>query len=354
MEISWEYGSAYDFFASLHVLHNPDRFGLRGVWAAGVRSRLTPEARKVLEQSSRAIFMPLHWIHTLPEPHSVSEALQALEAIPPAERLPALFFSPLVDGSMRSLLLNVGQRGAWDEDDLSALRAMRKEKDWTTRRNVLESTLSAWAAQETFGENLLVALRIYNEVFFAEEEKRIMPVLEQVLHKAQTLAVGMPWPQLLESLSRGVRFSADLQAEKIVLVPSYWTTPLVVFQQVTTDTWLLLFGGRPDDVSLVPGEMVPDTLLRVLKALGDPTRLRILRYLTHEPMTPSALAKKLRLRAPTVVHHLNVLRLAGLVYLNLDIARNKNERLYMARLEMVQQSFSLLSTFLSDNETNNL
>ncbi len=312
MEIFWEYGSAYDFFASLHVLHNPNRFGLRGVWAAGVRSRLTPETRKVLEQASRAIFVPLHWIHALPEPHSVS-----------------------------------------DEDDLSALRAMRKEKDWTTRRNVLESTLSAWAAQETFGENLLVALRVYNEVFFAEEEKRIMPVLEQVLHKAQTLAVGMPWPQLLESLSRGVRFSADLQAEKIVLVPSYWTTPLVVFQQVTTDTWLLLFGGRPDDVSLVPGEMVPDTLLRVLKALGDPTRLRILRYLTHEPMTPSALAKKLRLRAPTVVHHLNVLRLAGLVYLNLDIARNKNERLYMARLEMVQQSFSLLSTFLSDNETNN-
>ncbi|GAB4531027.1 MAG: hypothetical protein Fur0018_18640 [Anaerolineales bacterium] len=351
MQISWECGSAYDFFTSLHVLHDPERFGLRGAWAAGVRSRLPLEARKVLEQADQAFFVPLHWIHALPEPRSAAIALQHLAAIPAAKRLAALFFSPSVDEAMRALLRGVAQRGQWSDDDLTTLRSMRKEKNWNTQRDVLEGILSAWAAQETFGERLLPALQTYHEVFFDEEENRILPALEQALKKARELSTAIPAAQLLETLSQGVRFSTDLLTENLILVPSYWLSPLVIFQRVSADTWLLLFGGRPDDVSLVPGELVPDALLRVLKALSDPTRLRILRYISHTPMTPSALARKLRLRAPTVVHHLNILRLAGLVYLNLDIAGNKNERLYVARLEMVQQSLSLLETFLSGNET---
>ena len=30
----WDIGTAYDMFISLDVLHNPDKFGLRGAWAA--------------------------------------------------------------------------------------------------------------------------------------------------------------------------------------------------------------------------------------------------------------------------------------------------------------------------------
>ena len=71
-------------------------------------------------------------------------------------------------------------------------------------------------------------------------------------------------------------------------------------------------------MSLVPGELVPDALYQPLKALADPTRLRILRYLSDEPLTPAALARRLRLRSPTVIHHLDALRLARLVILTLE------------------------------------
>ena len=43
--IRWDIGTAYDFFASLVVLHNPEMYGLPGSWAAGVRSRLPAAAR---------------------------------------------------------------------------------------------------------------------------------------------------------------------------------------------------------------------------------------------------------------------------------------------------------------------
>jgi hypothetical protein len=35
--LHWDYGTAYDLFVSLMVLHKPSKFGLRGAWAKGVR-----------------------------------------------------------------------------------------------------------------------------------------------------------------------------------------------------------------------------------------------------------------------------------------------------------------------------
>jgi DNA-binding transcriptional ArsR family regulator len=107
---------------------------------------------------------------------------------------------------------------------------------------------------------------------------------------------------------------------------------------------LLLFGARPAAMSLVPGEDVPDAMLRALKALADPTRLRILRYLSNQPYTPAQLSRRLRLRAPTVVHHLNALRLAGLVQLTLE---SETERRYAARPGAVTTTFDHLRGFIS-------
>ena len=66
--IQWDWGTAYDFFISLHVLHKPNKFGLRGAWAAGVRSRLPDADRELLDEYSAFLHWPLKWIHQLPDP----------------------------------------------------------------------------------------------------------------------------------------------------------------------------------------------------------------------------------------------------------------------------------------------
>src|SRR5690606_27380083 len=48
--LTWDVGTVFDFFTSLYVLHKPADFGLRGVWAAGMRSRLPAAEREFLEQ----------------------------------------------------------------------------------------------------------------------------------------------------------------------------------------------------------------------------------------------------------------------------------------------------------------
>ena len=58
-QLLWDWGTAYDLFVSLAVLHDPGDFGVRGAWAAGVRARLSPAARETLEQSQASCGVPL-------------------------------------------------------------------------------------------------------------------------------------------------------------------------------------------------------------------------------------------------------------------------------------------------------
>jgi DNA-binding transcriptional ArsR family regulator len=147
---------------------------------------------------------------------------------------------------------------------------------------------------------------------------------------------------MIENLTQGVQIKELLNQEELVFVPSYWSTPLVFYRKIDPLKAIVTFGVRPPDVSLVPGEIVPDALLQALKALADPTRLRIMRYLVVDPLSPAQLSRRLRLRPPTVTHHLAALRLAGLVHLNLE---SENERLYSARLETVLGLADMIQDF---------
>ncbi len=338
----WKTGTGFDLFASLYVLHHPAQFGLRGAWAKGVRARLDTTARETLEAAQDLLVIPLAWLDALPQPCDGLTVLQALASLPPAERFRRLVLSPSWPEAARTRVEAIMARGAPEADDLESLRAA-----FAGRKAPSEAMLRAvvtWAVQPArFGERYLAALQSYYRVFFHEEEQRIRPALAQAVMRAQALAEQLPLPALLEELSQGVRFPWADEAREVVLAPSFWMAPLVVWDRLAEGRWMLVFGARPAEASLVPGESVPDTVLRGLEALASPTRLRILRHLLVEPATPSALARRLRLRAPTVIHHLNALRLAGLVYLDIT---PEGERRYAARPGRLQELWDQLQTFL--------
>jgi DNA-binding transcriptional ArsR family regulator len=349
----WDLGTAYDLFISLDVLHQPAEFGIRASWAAGMRARIPSSEREILEQAQLFGHTPLQWLYTLPAPKDGATALWSLGQIPPAERLPTLTLAQDDHPTdVTATLRGVAARGAWDADDQAAIRAFyqtRSEQSWKKAPSLQELTtfLNWWSHPAEFGERFLQALRVYHEVFFAEEEKRIRPALQAALERAQELAGQMPLPDLLEELSQGVRFDQPLDVTEVVLAPSYWCTPLIYYETVSPDRQLFLFGARPPDASLVPGELVPDALLQALKALSDPTRLRILHYLSAEALTPAELARRLRLRAPTVTHHLKALRLAGLVQLSVSSLEDKGRDCYATRPEAIAAAFAALQHYLA-------
>jgi DNA-binding transcriptional ArsR family regulator len=341
--ILWDLGTAYDLFASLTVLHRPDRFGLRASWAAGVRSRLPAPHRQVLEDAQDLFGAPVAWSYGLPAPKDAAAALHALAQLAPAERLPALALTPDLSPEAAQTLQGVYERRAWDDPALDTLRLAFQQRGRQARPRTLVNILEWWSRPDEFGERYLAALQSYHLAFFDEEERRIRPVLEAAQAEAQRLAEKMNFPQLVETLSQGVQIAALSEAAQVVLAPSYWITPLVFYGKTSPDCMLMLFGGRPADMPLVPGEMVPDAMLRALKALSDPTRLRILHYLADQPQTSSQLSRRLRLRTPTMTHHMNALRLAGLVHLLVD---EQGERRYTVRAEAIEGTLAALKHFL--------
>jgi len=348
----WDAGTAYDLFVSLEVLHHPVEYGLRGAWAAGVRARLAAADRQVLEQSHLLMPVPLHWIYSLPEPKDGAAVLWTLGRLPPAERLPALALAPNHHSdTVVQALKNVAARGTWNEQDREILRSAYSDKDEKRplSSQELAIVLDWWARASEFGEHYLEAMRAYQSVFFAEEEKRIRPMLEEALARAQEMAERMALPDLLEELSQGLRFEVPPEGTELVLAASYWCTPFMLFGQVSSERRVFLFGARPPDASLIPGEAVPDALLRALQALSDPTRLRILHYLNEEPLTPTELGRRLRLRTPTVMYHLGILRLAGLVQLTLG--ERQETKNYAIRLEAVEATWTVLKAFVEKGGT---
>ncbi len=340
----WDLGTGYDFFVSLYILHEPGEFGLRPSWAAGVRSRLPLGDREVLEQAQTVVHFPLSWVYALGDVKDSAAVIWELRQLAPEERLPALAKSSGMQTEALDILQGVAQRGGWGPEEREALREVYREHKSPTLAKKVGDILDIWSNLPAFGERYLSALGVYREVFFAEEEERIRPALETALQEAQQWAGELTLEMLIEKVSRGVRFEGGMDVSDLVMVPSYWITPLVVNHHLGEERGLLLFGARSEDDSLVPGAQVPAGMLRTLKTLADPTRLRILRYLSQETMSPAQLTRRLRLRAPTVTHHLNTLRLAGLVYLTLG---EKKRKLYTARSEAIRGMFSSLEAFLS-------
>jgi DNA-binding transcriptional ArsR family regulator len=345
--ITWETGTAYDFIISLLVLHHAADFGLRPSWAAGVRQRISGPRRDFLERMYSFAGSGLEWTCTLPKPKDASTALRVAADLAPADRFEALTLAVEIPADVRDVLHTIADRGKATATDRDYLRANFIQREQRLSPAALENLIKAWSSLESSGEQLLSAFQEYYTAFFIEEETRIRPALEKGLAHAQELADQLQVASLVEELSHGVRI-ADLETVRsLLLAPSFWTSPLVFHLRPKPSQALIVFGVRPPIESVAPGADVPDLLIIALKSLADPTRLRILRYLSGKPLAPAELARRLRLRPPTVTHHLQALRLAGLVQVTVN---EKNERRYAARLETLNELNIALQEFLTKQD----
>ncbi len=348
--VSWDYGTAYDMFVSLHMLHQPEHYHIPATWASGMRSRLPSDARETLEHAEATVFdrRPTHWVYTLPPPKDGDTVLRALAAIPPLMRLPILTLRPDTDPEVAVILMDIAERGGWDSRDLTQFRTVYRRPHCPDAASVQDAAaiLSVWADAAAFGERYLTALTAYHEAFFAEEERRIRPALDAALERAQALARELDFPALIDALTADVGYDILPKTTQVVLAPSYWVTPQLFVGWAAPDKPIYLFGARPLGASLVPGAPVSDALVETLKALGDPTRLRILQLLAAKPQTPTQLAGQLRLRAATVTHHLKQLQSVGLVRVR---SKAGKERVYGARPEAVATTFETLREFIESS-----
>ena len=94
----------------------------------------------------------------------------------------------------------------------------------------------------------------------------------------------------------------------ILLVPSYFVWPHLFVDRFAGGVTITY-----DALNKIKTKVNPDELVSVFKALSDPVRLRMLKYLADEPLTTQSLGQIMTMSASTVSHHLKLLKQAGLV-----------------------------------------
>lgn len=352
-KVEWDSGTAYDFFASLKVLHYPAKFGLRGAWAAGVRSRLPGNVREFLEKVVDLFPIPYQWVYTLPSPKDATTVLYALKQLTPRERILQVY-KPYFDKKIPYILTlkSVIDKSEWGAEDrdliFQQIKTAKKEgsNPPSLTPNQIEQILTFVSDLDSFGEQYYQALKVYFEVFFSEEEQRIELKLGNAFESIKSKAEGLSIPDIMELISDGGGYQSSGDFESIVLVPSYWYSPFLMETMIDKNRRLVLFASRPSTESLVPGEIVPEAVLQMMKALSDPTRLRIMRYLMQEHLTPAELSRRLRLRPPTLTHHLYTLKIANLVRF---VKRGKSEYLYFAKMDSINKMYTLLKHFFEQD-----
>jgi DNA-binding transcriptional ArsR family regulator len=188
---------------------------------------------------------------------------------------------------------------------------------------------------------LQVAASGWHDAVLHPDEPATARVLRRSARAARTLAKRLPPEELIDTVTRGIRYTPEPAIRRILLVPHLVSRPWSIFTEAG-DTKIACYGVAEAHVT---GNTPPDPLVAAYKALGDETRLRILRRLADGPAALHELTELLGLAKSTVHGHLLVLRTGGLVIT--DISKKTGYRL---RRETLAESAALLETYLEGTE----
>ncbi|HEX5450938.1 MAG TPA: metalloregulator ArsR/SmtB family transcription factor [Candidatus Limnocylindrales bacterium] len=146
---------------------------------------------------------------------------------------------------------------------------------------------------------------------FAEIEGRVAAIQVRDVDRRAADRESLTGSDLIERTTGGVRMVPDPSVTRVILAPSYFSRPYNYL--LAGEGWR--FAGYPvADAALDLDPLSPPaSVLRLHRALGDPTRLRILKLLADRDRYGTELAEILELSKPTITHHLTQLRVAGLV-----------------------------------------
>jgi DNA-binding transcriptional ArsR family regulator len=150
-----------------------------------------------------------------------------------------------------------------------------------------------------------VISRFYEEVF-KEQEERLMAVIEADASVKRRLVGRAPAYHVIEEATNGIAYEQEPGITVAVLIPTVINRPWVTIAESGPEKYFYYPASEPSE----PPER---RLAVVFNALGDETRLRIVRRLALGPVALTELAEELGLAKSTVHQHMVVLRDARLV-----------------------------------------
>lgn len=334
--IDWDVRTAYDFVFSLSGdagstddTPAPDR-----EWLIASRAGL-PEAIRTgireLFESELAIHAGVLLVDQ-PDVRTSADFVALVAATSPADLVGALMADDSHDDAVDGLVdLAIGG----DEAALTSLA--EKLPDWN-RKGRLQLLRDPAVAKD----RILTVLRAWQTVF-AEIEPRVLAILERDYDERAADRERLAPGDLIETTTGGVRYLPEPGISRVILGPSYFSRPYNFL--MSARDWRF-FGYPVADSALGPSDALtpPLSLVRLHRALGDGTRLRILKLLASRDLYLTEIAQLLELSKPTIKHHLAQLRSAGLV----TITESGTVMYYTLRRNRLDDASAEVKRFLID------
>jgi DNA-binding transcriptional ArsR family regulator len=176
---------------------------------------------------------------------------------------------------------------------------------------------------------------------FQEVEERVGRMLVRDAAARSTEEAERDPLGFVERTTNGIRVTPERQLRAIHLIGSYFGRPYNSVSRID-DTLVICYPIADTAVGSASRVTPPPTTVRLYRALGDETRLRILRLLVDTDRYLTELANELELSKPTVSHHLAQLRSAGLV----TVVEEGNLTYYSLRRDRVAEAGPELGSFL--------
>lgn len=316
---------AYDFLACLYLLERSEEgrgFEVSPDWVERARRVLGTDRRADL-----ALFFPrfgptLGLVGVLEHTPGLSvRAFIKRILSTPAEALLELMLEGALPDRQELPLLRAAIGGSRDAVE-AFLASVHSEADVGSLRRLV--TLSPSQAKS----RLVRLLRDGYARIYAHEEARIVPLLEQSAATLARRAATSSGTELVEQATGGFVLEPGASLAGVVLAPTYFFRPynlITAYQGIRVFIYPIESSNAGD---------VPPELLRLYKALGDDTRLRILRLLAGREMYLQELAKALGVSHVTALHHMAMLRAAHLV----QVVERDNLKYYRLRADRAREA----------------
>jgi DNA-binding transcriptional ArsR family regulator len=335
--IEWDVRPSYDFLFSL----SPDAGTTDDLpaedrrWLRDARTGLADAAKERVARATKDD-LSIHLVGYLVDHPELRDARQAVEAMRADGHVAVLrhLFGDMSD-SVGAIDPIVEQALDGDADAIATLRARYPAASkHSTGADVLDDP-------EREFDGLMAVLDDWATAF-EQVQPRVTAIIQRDYDLRADDRATLGGSDLVERTTSGIRLVPEPGVRRIILAPSYFSRP-----------YNFLLGG-PDwrldgypvaDAALELDPLAPPSaVLRLHRALGDETRLRILKLLADRDLYLTEIAELLELSKPTIKHHLAMLRAAGL----LTVVEAGPVTYYHLRRERVDQASGDLRAFLAN------
>ncbi len=305
--VEWDVRTAYDFLFSLSddAGASDDLPAEDRAWLGRTRDRLRGDVGDAYELFGKEVCISLAGL-AVDHPTAVDAAafLALVESTPTATVIRTVLGAEMRDPRNRDLL---DRSLAGDGEATSELLAPLVEHhggDTSKVARLLRDPIGLIEAARAVLRAWLPA--------FEEIEPRVASMLQRDVELRAADKAHLTPEELIERTTGGIRWLSEPGVRRVILAPSYFSRP---YNFVLGGPDWRMFGYPISDAALDARDPLapPPAVVRLHRALGDETRLRILRLLRDQDAYLTEIAERLELSKPTIKHHLALLRAAGLV-----------------------------------------